>query len=125
MAASNNNIQDVRTACPFRRLMPVDRNRGFFLGQNARIGRHAVNRYSKLTLVATICLASAAHASDRLAKTAALEAQPHEPEFVLSDNALKLQYGEERVVLPRGLQPSLLVTKSDSIVLQGQLPEKP
>lgn len=56
---------------------------------------------------------------------APLEAEKHTPEFVLSDGAIRLTFGEERVVLPRGLQPSMLVMNSGAIVLQAQVPEKP
>ena len=56
--------------------------------------------------------------------TAPLEARSNNPEMIQSDGSLRVTFGEERVVLPRGLQPSMLVTKSGSIILQAQVPEK-
>src|SRR5687768_12728047 len=55
---------------------------------------------------------------------APLESNPNTPEMILSDGTVRATFGEERIVLPRGLQPSMLVTKSGSIVLQAQVPEK-
>jgi len=59
------------------------------------------------------------------AVAAVVEAEKHTPKFVQSDGKIRLSFGEERIVLPRGLQPSMLATKSGSIVLQAQVPEKP
>jgi hypothetical protein len=47
------------------------------------------------------------------------------PTMVEADGRLRLEFGEERLVLAGGLQPSMLVMKSGAIVVQGQLPEKP
>jgi hypothetical protein len=47
------------------------------------------------------------------------------PHMVEADGQLRLSFGEERLVLPRGLQPSLLRTVSGALVVQGQIPEKP
>src|ERR1700753_3251579 len=57
-------------------------------------------------------------------ETAKFEAPSHKPEVLETDGQLRVEFGEERVVLPRGLQPSMLVTQSGSIILQGQVPEK-
>ena len=83
------------------------------------------------TTIATICLTimlCAAYSSDVVAEGASAEAKveatPHTPEVLESDSKLQLEFGEERVGLPRGLQPSMLVTQSGSIILQGQIPEK-
>lgn len=46
------------------------------------------------------------------------------PEMVEADGRLRLSFGEELVVVPKGLQPSMLVTKTGAIVVQAQLPEK-
>lgn len=56
---------------------------------------------------------------------AAEEAVPNTPTPILSDGRLRLEFGRESVILPRGLQPSLLCTSSGALVVQGQLPEKP
>lgn len=47
------------------------------------------------------------------------------PEMVEADGRLRLSFGEERMVLPRGLQPSLLRTATGALVVQAQVPEKP
>jgi hypothetical protein len=47
------------------------------------------------------------------------------PSMVDADGTLRLKFGEERLVLPRGLQPSLLRTKTGALVVQAQVPEKP
>ncbi len=47
------------------------------------------------------------------------------PEMIEADGKLRLSFGEERMVVPRGLQPSLLRTASGALVVQAQLPEKP
>src|SRR5438270_10734003 len=56
---------------------------------------------------------------------APLEAKPNVPAMIRSNGALRLNFGEERVILPRGLQPSLLCTRSGTLIVQGQVPEKP
>ena len=46
------------------------------------------------------------------------------PEMVEADGKLRLTFGEEMLVLPRGLQPSLLRTKTGTLIVQAQIPEK-
>lgn len=46
------------------------------------------------------------------------------PHMVEADGRLRFTFGEERMVLPRGLQPSLLCTKSGTLIVQAQVPEK-
>src|SRR5688572_6318025 len=77
------------------------------------------------TLVAILWSAGTIAASERVPTTAPLETTPNTPQFVQTDGTVRLEFGPERVVLPRGLQPSMLATKSGSIVLQAQIPEKP
>ena len=50
---------------------------------------------------------------------------PNLPTMVEADGRLRFDYTEERLALARGLQPSMLVTKSGTIILQAQVPEKP
>jgi len=45
--------------------------------------------------------------------------------MVEADGSLRLDFGEERLILAGGLQPSLLCTRSGALIVQGQLPEKP
>lgn len=61
------------------------------------------------------------HASDE----APIPAKQNIPTLIQSDGTLGLRFGEERLVLPRGLQPSLLCTREGTLILQAQLPEKP
>ena len=56
---------------------------------------------------------------------APLETKQNIPTMIKSDGTLKLTFGEERVILPRGLQPSILLTRSGTLVVQAQVPDKP
>lgn len=47
------------------------------------------------------------------------------PHMVEADGRLRFSFGDEFLVLPRGLQPSLLRTASGTLVVQAQVPEKP
>ncbi len=47
------------------------------------------------------------------------------PHMVEADGRLRFSFGAESLVLPRGLQPSLLRTASGALVVQAQVPEKP
>jgi hypothetical protein len=46
------------------------------------------------------------------------------PEPIEADGRLRLTFGDEILVLPRGLQPSLLRTTSGALVVQAQISEK-
>jgi hypothetical protein len=56
--------------------------------------------------------------------TASTEPTQNFPQLIEADGRLRLSFGEERLVLPRGLQPSLLSTQSGALVVQAQVPEK-
>ncbi|WP_165071910.1 sialidase family protein [Paludisphaera rhizosphaerae] len=58
-------------------------------------------------------------------RVAAPEAGAQPPEMILDDGSIRLTFGEPLVVLPRGLQPSLLCMRSGALLLQAQVPEKP
>jgi hypothetical protein len=47
------------------------------------------------------------------------------PHMVDADGRLRFSFGDEVLVLPRGLQPSLLRTAFGAFVVQAQVPEKP
>ena len=47
------------------------------------------------------------------------------PEMIEADGSLRLDYGQEILAVPRGLQPSLLCTKAGTLIVQAQIPEKP
>src|ERR1700761_6530327 len=49
---------------------------------------------------------------------------PNVPEMVEADGHLRLDFTPEMMVLPRGLQPSLLCTTAGTLVVQAQIPEK-
>jgi hypothetical protein len=54
-----------------------------------------------------------------------VKARPNIPETIEANGKLRLDFGDEQLVLPRGLQPSMLCTKSGVYVVQAQIPEKP
>ena len=47
------------------------------------------------------------------------------PSMLEADGALRFAFADEHLVLEGGLQPSLLVTKTGALIVQGQIPEKP
>src|SRR5262249_11899139 len=47
------------------------------------------------------------------------------PETLVSDPRLSLGFGDERLILDDGLQPSMLCTKAGTLVVQSQLSTKP
>ena len=51
--------------------------------------------------------------------------QHNTPETLVNDPRVKLEFGEERMILDDGLQPSMLCTKSGTLVVQSQLSKKP
>ena len=40
--------------------------------------------------------------------------------MVEADGKLRLTFGEEKLVIPRGLQPSMLCTKTGTLIVQAQ-----
>jgi hypothetical protein len=51
--------------------------------------------------------------------------QHNVPEIILADRRLKLSFDEERMVLNDGLQPSMLCTKKNTLIVQSQNSKKP
>src|SRR5689334_4201306 len=47
------------------------------------------------------------------------------PEVVQSDPNIRVTFGDERLVLAKGLQPSMLCTRSGTLIVQAQQPRKP
>lgn len=80
-------------------------------------------RWTIVVGVLLLCLVFRARGADAI--TAPLEKSRHVPETILSDGTLHLTFGDERVILPRGLQPSLLCTRAGTLILQAQVPDKP
>ncbi|MDB6059668.1 MAG: exo-alpha-sialidase, partial [Verrucomicrobiales bacterium] len=74
-----------------------------------------------LCLVAALLVLKSVNA----AETNSAAAPNDYPSMVDADGSLRFKFGEERLVLPRGLQPSLLRTKTGALVVQAQVPEKP
>src|SRR5262249_7538222 len=72
------------------------------------------------------CLILLAIALGLSAQTNSISAKrSNNPEMVEADGTLRLDFGDEILVLPRGLQPSLLRTASGALIVQAQIPEKP
>jgi BNR/Asp-box repeat len=59
------------------------------------------------------------------ASTTPTKCRPNIPEMIEANGKLRLSFGDEILVLPRGLQPSMLRTKSGALIVQAQVPEKP
>jgi hypothetical protein len=57
--------------------------------------------------------------------TTAAAVQPQVPQTVITDGTLQLTFGDERMVVPRGLQPMMLCTASGALIVQAGVPEKP
>ena len=47
------------------------------------------------------------------------------PEILLKDRRVLMKFGPERMIRNEGLQPSMLCTKSGTLIVQAQLPKKP
>ena len=47
------------------------------------------------------------------------------PETLIADPRISLTFGAERMILDDGLQPSMLITKAGTLVVQSQLSKKP
>jgi len=69
-------------------------------------------------------LSCAVLASSTAAQTIPATTRPA-PEILLEDPHLRLSFSEEQLVLPGGLQPSMLCTKSGALVVMAQVPGKP
>src|SRR5579862_7066491 len=82
-------------------------------------------RTTSFTFLALVSLMPMAFAGGEPQTLAPLEAKKNEPTVILNDDKLRLTFGEERVIFPSGLQPSLLCTRAGTLILQAQLPEKP
>jgi len=70
-------------------------------------------------------LGGIAKARDAEPSPTATTIQHNSPETLVSDPRLKLDFGEERMVLDDGLQPSMLCTKAGTLIVQSQLSKKP
>jgi hypothetical protein len=76
-------------------------------------------------LALSVLCATANFATAQAPPRAAAPTAPRIPLPVEADGRLRIRYGEEYMILPRGLQPSMLYTRAGTIVVQGQVPEKP
>jgi len=74
-----------------------------------------------------LCLGTTLASPHALGQNPAIAAKQATPntQSIKSDGRLRLEFGDEYVILPRGLQPSVFCTSSGTLVVQGQLPEKP
>ncbi len=57
--------------------------------------------------------------------TTTLAADAPDPKVIPADKRFDVSFGAETMVLPRGLQPSMLSTQSGTLIVQAQVPEKP
>lgn len=80
---------------------------------------------SSAALAAASVLPARAADSDRAATPPARRAPANFPSMLEADGSLRFTFGDEKLVLPGGLQPSMLVTRTGAVIVQGQLPEKP
>jgi hypothetical protein len=78
-----------------------------------------------LAFLTLASLAPMAFAGEDAPTPAPLEAKVNEPKVILTGDKLKLTFGEERIIVPGGLQPSLLCTRAGTLIVQAQLPAKP
>src|SRR5262245_24412348 len=47
------------------------------------------------------------------------------PQVIEDNHKLKVTYGDERMIMPDGLQPSMLCTRKGTLVMQSQISAKP
>ena len=80
----------------------------------------ALQKISPAALFLGVVLAQAA-----VAQTNSSAPKPNIPEMIEADGKLRLDFGPENPVLPRGLQPSLLRSAKGTLIVQAQIPEKP
>jgi hypothetical protein len=77
----------------------------------------------------TLAIATAAPFAFPLTTNAAdpvtLGTLTNNPETLIADPRLSLTFGPERMILPDGLQPSMLCTQAGTLVVQSQLSKKP
>lgn len=89
-----------------------------------------MTQFRRFALVLFACFlligALATYGDERPAAVEAqIPAKQNVPTLIQSDGALKLSFGDEHLILPHGLQPSLLCTRAGTLILQAQLPQKP
>lgn len=58
-------------------------------------------------------------------KSNTIEIVKNIPQVVVADPRLNLSFGDERMILNDGLQPSMLCTRSGTLIVQSQLSKKP
>jgi hypothetical protein len=77
------------------------------------------------TLLCAALITFSLHSDLRAAVPAAAATTRSEPHVIQSDDALRVSFGPERLVLPQGWQPSMLCTRSGTLIVQAQVPRKP
>src|SRR6185369_3574083 len=102
---------------------PHSHRRNPLTGLNTKISRRCVLQSSSLLAAAawsrTLPFAGA---QEPKAPTAIAH---NNPETLVADPRVNLTFGDERMILDDGLQPSMLCTKSGTLVVQSQLSKKP
>jgi hypothetical protein len=89
--------------------------------------RRAFLQTSAAAAIGLPAIASTGATSETKAKSAEKTAAvaQNTPQVLEADGRLRLNFGEERMVLDGGLQPSMFFTKTGTIVVQAQVPEPP
>jgi len=54
-----------------------------------------------------------------------IEIVKNTPQLLMNDPRLNLSFGDERMILNDGLQPSMLCTRSGALIVQSQISKKP
>ncbi|HRE83855.1 MAG TPA: sialidase family protein [Opitutaceae bacterium] len=72
----------------------------------------------------TLAAADSAKPIDPYNVPVAVKANNH-PETLQQNRRVSLKFGPEQLIIPGGLQPSMLVTKTGARVVQSQMPERP
>lgn len=94
--------------------------------KNTQSRRKFIQKTALLAALTQIRLpASAAEPESEMPIKSSSPAKENIPEMIEANGKLRLTFGEENLVLPRGLQPSMLITRTGAIVVQAQVPEKP
>src|SRR5579871_559839 len=102
------------------------RGNTIFCDPSTQFRRPMMSTRISVALFAILLLATlwqGAASADGRPVRAPLEVKQNTPKMIRSDGLIRLSFGEERIVLPRGLQPSLLCTQSGTLILQAQIPE--
>jgi hypothetical protein len=86
------------------------------------------SRYSFRSFILTSCIIFfqlGSFSNSVKAQTVPPVLQHNTPITLVKDNKISFEFGEERMVIPDGLQPSMLSTKAGTLIVQSQNSKKP